>query len=252
MFRFGSSLIARFHDCLRRFGPADCLLHCMARAAHVVSRGVVTIRRYYLFSQPLAAIRPGASHRGASIAVRRVAPTDPAIARMPRPAAELAGRFAAGSECLLAEREGNMVGFLWLHFGAYEDPEAGVYFVPSPSGSTAWDFDVFVAPEHRASYAFLRLWSEAASWLRSREIAHSVSLVWYNNDSSIRSHQRLGAFVVGSGLQIRLGRWTLHVADRAPRIWLLRPGVPRPAFEVSALPSARKRLARFSPAGSRS
>src|SRR5688572_7645710 len=250
MFRLWLNLIARFQACLRRLGPADCVLHCMARAAHVVSGGVVTIRRYYLFSQPLAAIPAGPSHRGTSIAVRRLTPTDPAVGRIPRPAPELVGRFAGGSECLLAERGGNVVGFLLLHFGAYDEPEAGVRFIPSPAGSTAWDYDVFVDPEHRAGFAFHRLWSEAAARLRSRGIAHSVSLVWYNNDSSIRSHQRLGAYVVGSGLQIRIARWTLHVADRVPRVRILRAGAPRPAFEVSALPSARKRLARFSRAAS--
>ena len=252
MFRFWLNLIARFQACLRRLGPTDCVLHCMARAAHVVSGGVITIRRYYLFSQPLAAIPTSPSHRGASIAVRRITQTDPAVGRIPRPARELVGRFASGSECLLAEMDGNVVGFLWLHFGAYDDPEAGVRFVPSPAGSTAWDFDVFVDPEHRAGFAFHRLWSEAAAWLRGRGIAHSVSLVWYNNDSSIRSHQRLGAFVVGSGLQIRLARWTFNFADRMPRVRILRAGVPRPAFDVAALPSARKRIARFSPARSRS
>jgi GNAT superfamily N-acetyltransferase len=236
-----SSVVARFQDCLRRLGPVDCALYSIAKAAHAVSGGVVAIRRYYLFAQPLSAFPPRASHRGASIAVRRLTPTDAAIARMPRPAPELAGRFAAGSECLLAEREGKVIGFLWLHLGPYDDPETGVRFVPSPLGFTAWDFDVFVDPEHRASFALHRLWSEAAAWLRSRHVAHSVSLIWYNNDRSIRSHQRLGAFIVGSGLQIRVGRWTLHLADRAPRVRLLRPGAPRPAFEVSAQPRARFR-----------
>ena len=177
--------------------------------------------------------------------MRRVDSTDAIVAAFPRPSAEVAARFAAGSQCLVAEIDGKLAGFLWLHFEPYDDPEAGVRFVPQPRGATAWDFDVYVEPTQRVSFTFSKLWSKAGAYLHERGIRYSVSMVWAHNEDSIRAHLRLGAYPVGSAYHLAFGKRVVHIADAQPRLAVLRAAATRPEFDVQAEPPARKYYVRF-------
>jgi hypothetical protein len=234
---------------LRRLGnlfqqrkTPDALIECIARALRALTRGRMSVQRYYVFSQPVAKLpRPG--RRGAAIEVRPLAANDPLLARLPRPLEETSARLTGGAACVVALEGGALAGFLWLQTGCATDAESGVRFAPAPAEATVWDFDVYIDPQHRGGLAFYRLWSQTGELLRARGVGHSVSLVWSHNDDSIRSHQRLGAFPVASGVQVSIGRRRLQIGDRPPRWRWLSAGREAPRYVVDA--SARRAYARF-------
>jgi hypothetical protein len=222
----------------------DALLECVGRVLRAASGGRLGVQRYYLFSQPMEKLpRPG--RRGAAIDVRSLAANDPLLATLPRPPEETAARLTGGATCIVAQEGGALAGFLWLQAGDATDAESGVRFAPAPADATVWDFDVYIDPRHRGGLAFYRLWSQTGELLRARGVRHSVSLVWAHNDDSIRSHQRLGAFPIASGVQLSFGRRRLQIADRAPRLRLLSAQRVAPRYVVEA--SARRTYARFPP-----
>jgi len=153
--------VSRFLDRLsrlyRELGTADASLVIVARALETATGGYLRIRRYYLFSQPVAAIPAMPPRRGTGIRVREIGPDDAALAGFPRPPGEIAARFASGAHCLVAEVDGEVAGFLWYALDTWDDPETDVLYHLHPSQSTAWDFDVYVAPEHRIGFVFYKL-----------------------------------------------------------------------------------------------
>jgi hypothetical protein len=220
----------------------DALIECVGRALRVMSGGRLDVQRYYLFSQPVEKL-PKPGRRGAAIEVRALEASDPLFARLPRPLDETSARLSGGALCVVAQEGGALAGFLWLQPGTAADLESGVRFAPAPETATVWDFDVYIDPQYRGGLAFYRLWSRTGELLRERGVAHSVSLVWAHNDDSIRSHQRLGAYPVASGLQVRIGRGRVQFGDRPPRLRWLSGRREAPRYVVDA--SARKGYARF-------
>ena len=87
---------------------------------------------------------------------------------------------------------------------------------PGPAGQAAWDFDVYVDPEHRSGLGFARLWDEANGWLRRRGVAFSWSRISAFNPGSLASHARLGARVAGKATFFRLGPCQLMIASLPP------------------------------------
>jgi len=223
----------------------DLLIVLISRALTGLSRDRIDLRRYYLFSQPLQSIPSLPSRRGANISIRKIDPDDPVTAGFPRPADQVAARFAAGAECYVAEVDQELAGFLWFVAGRWDDPESDVMYQPHPPANSVWDFDVFVAEQHRLSFVFYKLWSEVAEALIDRGIDQSASLVWTHNEDSVRSHVRLGAFPVGSALHIKLGQSVLHIADRTPRVRFLKTNDESPCFDVFTGENARRQYLRF-------
>src|SRR5690606_27821891 len=74
-----------------------------------------------------------------------------------------------------------------------------------PAELAAWDFDIYVAPEHRMGRTFARLWEGANSYLRARGVEWSMSRISAYNAGSFKSHARLGARVVGRASFLFLG-----------------------------------------------
>lgn len=229
-------------ELVRRAGLADASVEIGARALAAVTFQRVQVRRYYVTAQPLRAAAGRA--RGASISVREALAGDAIVGALPRPAAEIAARFAAGSHCLVAESDGRLIGFLWLHFGDYLDPEDGVLFSPAPAAETVWDFDLWVAPEHRAGFAFHRLWEFASTWLAARGVRWSVSRVWASNDASIRAHRRLGAYAVASAVHLACGGLSMTLTARAPFVQLVTTA-SRPRIRIEVANADPRRFSRF-------
>ncbi|HEY8351300.1 MAG TPA: hypothetical protein VIK87_02045, partial [Sphingomonadales bacterium] len=92
---------------------------------------------------------------------------------------------------------------------------------------TAWDFDVYVAPEHRMGRTFARLWAAANEYLRARGVRWSLSRISGYNPASFNSHKRLGARVIGRASFLRIGNWQLMWSNRAPYLHLSRKAQPR-------------------------
>lgn len=242
---FVRNVVGKIRGLFRRLGPADALTLGVSRVIYALTLRRVIVRRYYLFLQPLAAIPVLPTRRGASIAVRTIERDDAIVGAFPRPVDEVQARFSAGSECIVAEKNGQLAGFMWFATGSYYDPKAVTRFNLQPPRMSAWDFDVFVIPHLRGSFVFYKLWSYAAALLTSRGFTTSTSLVWAHNEESIRSHQRLGARPIASGFQIKAPKVAIHIWGSPPRVQLVRSTSQVPEIDIDTSAAAPRTYTRF-------
>ena len=203
---------------MQELGWSDALLYLLQAGALRATRERLQLRKYYFVAQPIASSPLLPAHRAANISVRPARHGDAIVRDFPRPAAVIERRFATGAECLVAYRENQFVGFLWLQSGAYVEDEVRCRFRPLPEESTVWDFDVHVELRERGSFVFARLWDEANRLLRSRGVRWSVSRISAFNAASLNAHIRLGAFPVGCAYFMVLGKWQLMIASGCPRL----------------------------------
>ena len=142
------------------------------------------------------------------------------MSRFPRPEWAAPYRFDQGAVCFTALKAGEFAGFLWLAFSAYDEDEVRCRYVLQPSGKVAWDFDVYIEPEHRTGILFMKLWDEANRFLAAREIEWSLSRISAFNSGSILSHAKMGARRIGSATFLCLGSWQLAVSSVSPYLHL--------------------------------
>ena len=199
-----NTLWHRLRFLVRELGaPAAALygLDRLVRRLHAPS-GLVF---YRFFAQPLLAqarLPPG---RGRHFAFRLLQSADPASLALGRPGAVIAQRFAQGAQCLLATRDGALVGCIWFVRGRYYEDEVRVDYVLPEGGHCVWDFDVFVAPSERLGFLFARQWDAFDALLRPEGVRYSVSRINAFNQRSVASHRSLGAADCGWALFVRLG-----------------------------------------------
>lgn len=220
---------------LRELGVVNALLYLADRLLRALSGGRIRLHKYYFMVQPVAARPWLPSRRGASFEVRRLSPQHPALARFPRPEAAFPYRFGQGAVCLAAFKAETPVGFLWFTVAPYREDEVRCRYVPLPEGQAAWDFDVYIAPEHRTGAAFLRLWDEANRLLGREGVRWSFSRVSAFNPASIASHSRMGAVSTGSAVFLTLGGWQVLLSNVRPYFFLSRHAASMPEFRLSAV-----------------
>lgn len=244
----------KVRELVRECGFADATLISIFRIVRVVSCGTVLIRKYYLFTQSWDFIPVLPTRRGNSIRLRLITGNDlangneSALLRFPRPKQELRARLSEGAECIIAELGEKVAGFLWFSASSFVDQETGIQFEIRPEGASAWDFDVFVAPEFRGTPVFYRLWSRLASELSGRGVAASTSLVWASNYESIYAHMRLGARALASGVHVRIaarGLMINFVLKGLPRARLYRKSQQAPRVAVQMPTTGFPRFRRF-------
>jgi hypothetical protein len=205
--------LGKFVAALREFGFASGCVYVMDRGLRYVGTGLYL---YRFVAQPVrtAPLLPGA--RGRTIVVRKIGLDEPALAGMPLTRAVIEYRARQNALCLGAFKDEQMIGYLWLCLGPYQEDEVRCRFVPAPGGRASWDFDVYVLPEHRAGLAFLRLWDEANRLLRDAGFAWSISRISALNPHSLASHAKLGAQRCGSALFVRIGAAQLTFTSLYP------------------------------------
>lgn len=191
-------------------------------------------QRWIVVAQPVPAaplnIRPSTS-----ITLGEVAPSSPLCEKMPRPAAVIAARFTAGARCWAAERNGELLGMIWLQEREYDEDVVRCRFVLA--GPCAWDFDVWIAPSHRGGRLFAHLWNQANEHMKSRGIAWSVSRIASTNQASIAAHGRLGARMLCHASFLSLGPLQLAWFSGPPRLHLSWRDNDKPLV-ILRLPSA--------------
>lgn len=181
--------------------------------------GPFRLRRYLLVLQPVPDAPLLKPHRGRAITVERLLPDDPRLADLPLSRTVLDHRFGQGAHCLGAIKDGRAIGCLWLCLGPFDEDEVRCRYVCAPEGSASWDLAVYVHPDHRAGFAFGRLWDAANAVLRERGIRYSASRISAFNTASLKSHAALGARPVGRATFLRLGpRLQVMVSDLRPRV----------------------------------
>jgi len=186
------------------FGVGPALLYDADRLCERLGLPVRVVR-YAIVAQPVPDAPLLPPRRGRSIAVTAVDPLDPVLTTLELAPAVLAFRSRQQPVCLLARKDGVAIGCLWLNFQAYDEDEVRCRYELVPPGRTAWDYGVYLLPEHRTGLGFARLWDEANALLRSRGIAWSLSRISPFNLASITAHRRLGAVTLGHATFVRLG-----------------------------------------------
>lgn len=203
-----------FPRTLVELGAANAAWYVLARGLRLLGCGVW---RYHFMAQPVAT--NCARRAPGSLALGPIATLGDMPHSCVRPREVLAARFRQGGHCIAAWNAGELAGFLWYQFGAYQEDEVRArYLLPSPD--SCWDYDVFVQPHLRLGTTFCRLWDEAHRRMHARGIQWACSRISAFNPASLRAHRRLGAIILGSASFFTLGRWQLMLADRPPYIHL--------------------------------
>lgn len=226
---------------IRDLGWASSLLYALSRALGIASGGRVRLLRYQLVAQPVAAHDLTPPRRGRSIDVSEAAHEVILVTPFGRPATVISERLRIGTRCLLAHKDGQLVGFQWFTARDYPEDEVRCLFELRPEDRCAWDFDIFVHPGARAQPVFLRLWDHCNALLRTEGVTLALSRINAFNSASIRSHARLGAQTVATATFVTAGRWQLACLPVAPWLHLSRTSTPR--LPISRLARQRQKAA---------
>jgi hypothetical protein len=225
-----SSVYSAIRESVASHGLGNGALYAVSRALERLTRGRGRLFKYYFVAQPVPE-SPQATQRTGQIKLYRASGTEKIIASFPRPAKIIARRFADGAACFVAERDGVLLGFIWVKLDRYEEDEVRCDYLLDSARGVAWDFDAWVAPEFRMTRAFRHLWEAANDYLRQRGCRWSVSRISAFNPVSLSSHRRLGAVHLFTGLFLALGSVQLALFSR------------RPYFHFSVGAGSRPRLA---------
>lgn len=200
----------KINELFRQLGIANGLIYLVAALLQRTSGGRARLIRYILVAQPVLtdevpALRPARGSR-----IRTVTSSDPIVSEFPRAAPVIVKRFEDSAKCLVAEVHSRFAGYLWLAFESYEEDEVRCRYVLASPEASAWDFDVYIAPEFRMGRTFARLWEAAFEELASRGVRWTFSRISAFNPGSLASHERMGMHRLFSATFICLG--TLQIA----------------------------------------
>lgn len=202
-----------------------------------VSNGGIKIFKYQLVAQPVNNKPFLSPTRGKKIVIRQINEQDPVIHYFPRPVSVIQERFKNGSICLAAFKDEELIGFIWLMLGPYQEDEVRARYTPLPAKRAGWDFDIYVSPKHRLGFTFLRLWDEANQWLSKNGCQWSCSRISSFSARSSKSHAHLGTIVLGQAVFIQLINWQITFASMSPYIHIsLKPdSFPEFSLETTSL-----------------
>lgn len=199
----------------REFGWRDGALYSLDRVLRGVSANC-GLYVYDLMVQPIGAEPLLAPQRLKNLRFSEIPRGHPDIDRMPAREDIKALRFEQGAKCLGVYRKEQLIGFVWLCFGAYDEDEVRCTYRLLQPDRSVFDFDLYVFPEHRMGTAFMAIWHGANAYLSERGIEHTFSRVTRFNLASRRSHAQLGAARTGVAAFLKLWRIELMGASVAP------------------------------------
>lgn len=207
-------------------GILDTVLYGLDRSLRSLTRGRARLVSYFLVAQPVPEPVHRRDRKPSRMTVRRAEQEELRTLPFPRPESIIEHRLDQQAVCFVAFLDETLIGFLWLVPGEYREDEVRCRFRPVPEGRGAWDFDVYIAPEHRLGRAFARLWEAANAWLRAQGFRWTMSRISSFNAASIASHRRLGARFVGRAIFLRFGRTQLAWSSGGPLLHCSRTSEP--------------------------
>lgn len=211
-------MLSKLSKLRAEMGTFNALLYVLHRALSTMASGHAGIERFIFVAQPVP-VKPYISPSKATTSVvKTLSPGDPLLAQCMRPAEVIAARFAQGAICIAIVKEDQLQAAIWLIQRHYDEDVVRARFVLPRSGTAAWDFDVYVAPEYRLGFTFLRLWDAANAYLRDAGALWSYSRITAFNLGSLASHSRLGARPFGSATFLTLGPIQIMISSLRPRL----------------------------------
>ncbi|WP_332671510.1 GNAT family N-acetyltransferase [Aromatoleum sp.] len=215
-----------------QLGWIEAIHYFVARTVSRISGRRVRIVRYHLVAQPVPIDAAAACRPSAKNPVEFADADAPIVAEFPRPPAVIAKRFADGGQCLVARAGERFAGFLWLARGHYDEDMVRCRYALAVPEASAWDYDVYVAPEFRVGRTFARLWDTANEHLRADGVLWSFSRIESVNPQSLNAHRRLGVRKLFSVTFVRVGPLQLTVAGIAPYLHLSLSERSRPTLHL--------------------
>lgn len=225
-------LLQRIARNFTQLGWIEAIHYFVARAVSRISRRRVRIVRYHLVAQPVPGDAAAACRPSAKNPVEFVDADDPIVAEFPRPPSVIAKRFADGGKCLVAHAGERFAGYLWLAHGHYDEDMVRCRYAFAAPEISAWDYDVYVAPDFRVGRTFARLWDTANEHLRAEGVRWSFSRIEAVNPQSLNAHRRLGVRKLFSATFICIGPLQLTVAGNAPYLHLSLSDRARPTLRL--------------------
>ena len=212
------------------FGPWLGLLYSIDRVLGSMSSSL-RLYVYEFMAQPIPSKPLLPARHGEHFVMREIPRDDADIARMPpRPA--LDSRFEQGAICLGGYFKNEFVGFIWFCFREYKEDEVRYTYVLPPGDEAVFDFDLYIFPEHRLGFGFVRIWNAANEFLRNRGIKWTFSRVTRFNLPSRRAHAHLGSKRVGAALCLKAWRVEVTLATIRPHFYLSLGNARRARFEL--------------------
>lgn len=223
--------ISKLIRAMRLFGPLTGFLYAVDQ---LMIRSGTQYRIFYydIMVQPVRTQSLLSANRGKSIVTREIPEGDPALTKIPPRQHVLSARFDQGAICLGAFRKDELIGYLWLTLDCYEEDEVRALFRPIPEPDTAFDFDVYLFPEHRFGLGFASLWDGANKYLAKRNIRYTCSRVSRFNPDSQSSHRRLESYAVGKLLFLSGKKRQLMIGTMSPFFHYSRSPQSRPIIRV--------------------
>jgi hypothetical protein len=188
---------------------------------------------YYLYEQPLPIGRSLNDNRREVFQFDWISQFDDRLLSLPRPKDVLVGRFEQSSRCLLASREGTVVGCAWFVSPSYIEDEVDCIYSFAAKPHAVWDYDVYIVPAMRIGRLFMKLWQRAADDLVRDGYRTSLSRISAYNRASIRAHERLGAKRIAWAWFMTLGTSQLMLSSQAPHLHTRLWGKSKPRFELA-------------------
>ena len=214
-------MLRRLAGPFKEFGFFAGLLYAVDRALTLVS---VRMRLYYyeimvqpILNEPLLSVR-----FNRQLEFREIKRGDPEVELMPARPEIKASRFEQAAICLGAFKSGQLIGYIWFCFRAYDEDEVRCRFVLTPEEESVFDFDLYLFPEHRMGLGFAGIWNGANAFLSSRGIRFTFSRLSRFNVASRRAHARLGSKCVGHAIFLQAWQFELMVATIFPYLHLSR------------------------------
>lgn len=232
-----SGLWAKLRDKRRALGTADTAWYIIDALLRRATRGAAHVVKYYIVAQPVdtAAAAPS----GGAVRIYLGEQVDDIMRQAPRPETTLQSRFAQQSRCVVAERGGELAGFIWWCAPPYREDTVRCDYHWSPAAPARWDYDVYVAPPYRMGRLFVRLWQHAHARLRVEHVRWTLSRIDAFNPGSLAAHRKLGARDIGRAWFLVAGPVQVMVASTKPFVHVStgHRSVPALHLDISGLPS---------------
>lgn len=214
-----TSLISKIKKNINEMGLPTSLLYIFSKLINRIHKNVKL--HYYLFvNQKIAANPRLPVHRGKNFTFKILDKYATVLEALPRPREVIHNRFNQGYICIAATKEDIFVGCIWLSLHQYIEDEVRAIFIPQPIDTVAWDFDVFITSEYRATYLFPKLWDEADNYLKSLGFQATASRIAGFNMQSVNSHKRLGAETTARAIYIKAFNLQLSLCTVSPYLHL--------------------------------
>jgi hypothetical protein len=222
-------------DNVRALGWWNGLVYLLATSLSRITSGRARVIKYELMVQPVSTEPLLPPHRGRQIHIYEAALNDRLLKDVPgRREAVAEERFAHGARCLVAELDGELVGFLWFIKGDYPEDEVRCLFRPEPSQECASGITMSLWREAQAVAVFPQAMAGCERVVPFGRRAYSCSRISGFNPASRGSHARLGAKKVGSAVFLVLGKWQFMFATRRPFVHASFSERRRPVLRVQA------------------